>query len=61
MGKVIVKLITNEVIKISTVKVPPAVVDGAVVVHNHLGEVWTFSLHTIVWVQFIPSDTDTGE
>lgn len=61
MGKVIVKLITNEIIKISTVKEAPTLVDGVIVVRNHLGETWMFSPHTVVWVQFIPSDTDSGD
>ncbi len=57
MGEVIVKLITSEIIKVSTVKEPPAAWNGVITVTNHLGEIFTFSPHTIAWIKFMPSGT----
>lgn len=54
MGEVIVKLITSEIVKISTVKTLPTVEGVYLKVENHMGEVFYFSAENVLFAQFKP-------
>jgi len=55
MGEVIVKLITNEIVKISTVKDKPTIEKGYLKIENHMGEINYFSPNNVLYARFTPA------
>jgi len=59
MKEVIIKLVTEEIIKISAVK-DITVGDHTVAIVNHLGEEWIFSVKNISYIKAVPLDYKEG-
>ena len=57
MNDIIVKLINQEIVKISTVKSINNK-SNVISIENHLGEIFHFSLHTFLYIKEVPSDSD---
>jgi len=57
MNDITVKLINQEIVKVSAVKSVDNK-DNVVSIENHLGEIFHFSPHTFLYIKETPSDSD---